>query len=109
MINCDVYDDDDIYDEVYGDDDVFDEVDGDDDNLEDVWIRSWTVAGVDPSGVDAQPPHAIQYQPTEQHKYRWKYKDNHNENTTTTDAAPTTHSTLYFFLCILIRIFLYLH
>ena len=64
MINCDVYDDDDIYDEVYGDDD----------NLEDVGLRSWTVAGVDPSGVDAQPPRAIQYQPTEQHKYGWKYK-----------------------------------
>ena len=94
MINCDVYDDDDVYDEVYGDDDIY-HVYGDDDNLEDVGLRSWTVAGVDPSGVDAQPPHAIQYQPTEQHKYRWKYKDNHNANTCTTDAAPNTHSTLY--------------
>ena len=46
MVNCDVYGDDDIYDEVYGDDD----------NLEDVGLRSWTVAGLDPSGVDAQPP-----------------------------------------------------
>ena len=96
MINCDVYGD-----------DIYDEVDGDDDNLEDVGLRSWTVAGVDPSGVDAQPPRAIQCQHTEQHKYRWKYKDTITMQTQLLQILHPLNSV--FFLCILIRIFLYLH